>query len=50
MEKIIYTKYSNERAKPFAIRTDICADGSVRTVKKRACFPEGREHIASLKQ
>lgn len=50
MEKIIYTKYSNERAKPFAIRTDICADGGVRTVKKRACFPEGREHIASLKQ
>lgn len=49
MEKIIFTKYSNERAREFCIRTDICLrkDGS-RIVKKSACYPEGKRHIRQM--
>lgn len=46
MEKIIYSKYSNDRRREFAIRTDICCDdkGS-RKVYKTAMFPEGKQHL-----
>lgn len=46
MKKVIFSKYSNERARKFAIRTDICEeeDGS-RSVRKTACYPEGQAHI-----
>ena len=49
MEKIIFTKYSNERARAFRIRTDICEseDGS-RFVRKRACDPEGEAHVSRM--
>ena len=50
MEKIIFTKYSNERARAFCIRTDICQseDGS-RIVRKSACYPEGRAHVERMR-
>lgn len=46
---LIYTKYSNERDRRFAIRTDILKqkDGSLK-VKKSALYPEGKEHIDRL--
>ncbi len=47
----IYSKYSNERARQFAIRTDICkkADGE-KSVRKYALYPEGREHICHMEK
>ena len=46
--QIIFSKYSNERAKAFSIRTDILERDGQRYVKKTALHPEGREHILSL--
>ena len=34
MSKVIYSKYSNERARRFALRTDIVSDHDRRYVKK----------------
>lgn len=49
MERTIYSKYSNERAKRFCIRTDITVDdGGERKVYKHALTPEGRAHIAQI--
>lgn len=48
MEKIVYTKYSNERAPEFAIRTDIIEEHGVCWVRKRACGPEGEAHIENI--
>lgn len=49
LEQIIYSKYSNERAKQFRIRTDITADAAgVKKVYKYALLPEGYAHIAQL--
>lgn len=46
MKKVIFSKYSNERAREFAIRTDICVDEDQnRYVRKTACYPEGKAHI-----
>ena len=48
-KRVIYSKYSNERARQFAIRTDICknTDGE-KNVKKYALYPEGKEHICHM--
>ncbi|MCH1982191.1 hypothetical protein MCG98_06380 [Ruminococcus sp. OA3] len=49
MKKIIYTKYSNERSAPYAIRTDIVKDETgMRTVRKTPCYPDGRQHIGNI--
>lgn len=49
MERTIYSKYSNERAKRFCIRTDIAVgDDGERKVYKHALTPEGRAHIAQI--
>ena len=50
-QRVIYSKYSNERARQFAIRTDICkkADGE-KSVRKYALYPEGREHICHMEK
>lgn len=49
MKKVIFSKYSNERAREFAIRTDILEDENhKRTVRKTACYPEGEQHIRNL--
>lgn len=51
MEKIIYTKYSNERAREFCIRTDMCErEQGQRFVRKKACYPEGEAHVARLSE
>ena len=49
MRKILYTKYSNERARKFCIRTDICQkEGIGRFVFKRPCYPEGSCHVEQM--
>lgn len=48
MSNIIYTKYSNERARRFALRTDIVQEGANRLVQKQALYPEGEGHIQNI--
>lgn len=48
MNKIIFTKYSNERAGRFALRTDILSAEQGRIVRKQALYPEGAGHISSI--
>lgn len=44
MKKVLFSKYSNERDKKFAIRTDIvCEKG--KKVEKHAMYPEGMLHL-----
>lgn len=45
MDKILFSKYSNDRDKRFAIRTDIVSDGRRKRVEKRAMFKEGAAHL-----
>lgn len=49
MSQMIFTKYSAERSKNFAIRTDIVKreDGTLE-VEKRALYPEGQAHVADI--
>lgn len=48
--ELYYTKYSNERAKEFAIRTDVVKteQGEI-AVYKRCLYPEGEPHISHMK-
>lgn len=48
MAEIIFSKYSNERSRKFAIRTDILQDGQERFVRKTALYQEGRDHVNKL--
>ena len=49
MERTVYSKYSNERAKRFCIRTDIVMDDAgEKKVYKHALTPEARTHIAQI--
>lgn len=48
MREIIYSKFSNERNRRFAIRTDILEENGERFVKKTALYPEGKEHEECL--
>lgn len=49
MKKIIYSKYSNERAPRFQIRTDILEDeNGMRTAQKIALTQEAQKHIAHV--
>jgi len=49
MKKIIYSKYSNERARQYAIRTDILqTENGEKVVQKSACYPEGEMHIQNI--
>ncbi len=49
MERTIYSKYSNERAKRFCIRTDIVVDDTgEKKVYKHALTPEARTHVAQI--
>lgn len=47
-DKKIFVKYSKQRDRRFAIRTDIVLKGENRFVKKEAVYPEGREHLDSI--
>lgn len=48
MNKIIFTKYSNERARRFALRTDILQGEQGRSVRKQALYSEGKEHVCNI--
>lgn len=49
MKQLIYSKYSNERNRAFAIRTDIFRDQEgKRFVRKTAVCDEGRKHIEKI--
>lgn len=49
MKKIVFTKYSNDRADCFSIRTDILQDETGgRTVRKIPMHPAAREHLENL--
>lgn len=47
-EKIVYTKYSDERKKGYAIQTAIVVTEKGKIVKKKAIFPEGKSHIKRM--
>lgn len=48
MNDLIYTKFSNERARKYAVRTDIVQGDQGLIVRKRALYPEGEEHIRKI--
>lgn len=48
MAEVIFSKYSNERSRSFAIRTDILKEKDGRFVRKTALYPEGRAHVENL--
>ena len=49
MKKLIFTKYSNDRADCFSIRTDIWQDeNGNRTVQKVPMHPDAKEHLGNL--
>ncbi len=49
MKKIIFTKFSNDRADCFSIRTDIWQDGTgERTVQKIPMHPDAKKHLEDL--
>lgn len=49
MDKIIFTKYSNDRGTNFKIRTDICLDDKGnRYVKKHALTEEAKNHVQHI--
>lgn len=48
---LIYTKYSNERAKDFAIRTEVTEEAAGKvTVRKHPLYPEGQGHIVHIEK
>lgn len=49
MNRIVYSKYSNERSRKFQIRTDIIEDENKRRqVCKSACTKEAQDHIDQI--
>ncbi|MDO4272823.1 MAG: hypothetical protein Q4D16_04065 [Eubacteriales bacterium] len=48
MAELIYSKYSNERGRRFAIRTDILEEAGERYVEKNAFYKEGKAHVDNL--
>ncbi|MGO5541039.1 hypothetical protein ACTQWG_00695 [Blautia sp. HCP3S3_H10_1] len=48
MSEIIFSKYSNERDRRFAIRTDILEENGRRWLQKTPLYPEGKEHIKNM--
>ena len=50
MKEIIFSKYSNERSRSFAIRTDILEENGKRWLEKTWLYPEGKEHILRMSQ
>ena len=50
MREIIFSKYSNERDRRFAIRTDILEEDGRRWLEKTSLYPEGKGHIENMLQ
>ena len=48
MDEILYSKYSNERSRSFAIRTDILEGKAGYYVEKKALYPEGKAHVDEI--
>ena len=48
MKTVIYSKFSNERARKFSIRTDICQEGECRWVEKVAYTREALPHVEGI--
>lgn len=48
MTEIIYSKFSNERDRRFAVRTDILDENGRCFVKKSALYPEGKQHETNM--
>lgn len=48
-EKVLFVKYSNERAKDRMIRTDIIEEEKTRKVRKTALTKEAAAHVSALK-
>lgn len=48
MQRVIFTKFSNERSPEFAIRTDIYAEREKRFLRKVPCSPEAQEHVDNI--
>lgn len=50
-EKIIYSKYANERGNRFAMRTDIVkTEDGQRVVRKRACDGKTNDHVLNIQR
>ncbi len=45
---ILYSKFSDERDRKFAICTQIVESEGVKSVRKKALYPEGSDHIRSM--
>ena len=50
MEKIIYSKYSNDRSEKYMIATDILRRGEKKIVRKRAVNQEAVSHVLAMKK
>ena len=50
MGKIIYSKYSNDRAPQYMIATDIIEENDGKIVRKRAVNPSAYDHVMSMKK
>lgn len=50
MRRVVFSKFSNERCRDFAIRTDIVAENGQKTVCKSACYPQGEAHVKNIVQ
>lgn len=48
MAEFIYSKYSNERSRKFAIRTDILEEDGKRFARKSPLYAEGENHVENL--
>lgn len=48
--KSLYNKFSNDRRKEYAIRTEILRDGDERYVRKYNLFPEGEQYMDYMVQ
>lgn len=47
-KKPVYVKYSKQRGKAYALRTDIVSDGGKLFVTKKNCYPEGKAHVEGI--
>ena len=45
-----YVRFSNERDRRFSIRTEILEEKNRKVVRKTACYPEGKEHLLSIRK
>lgn len=47
-KKTVYVKYSKQRSKRYALRTDIISDSGKLYVTKKNCYPEGGAHVEGI--